>query len=487
MTPPHTAAMASQKPQESQDDDRTLSPLFPEPNEKGEYLYAKQIHKIVLYRQLPGSGRNLKMVRVSKRDYRMPDGGEFEFNPYETTEDDIEEQFGGGSYYIRAVGFNNEFLPCQHPVYLSGPTLKERRQQEREDGGDDDDGAEMSSGYGYPPQDPRPAGGALLPGAVTMVPQGQDAVQELLKAQQEMVKLMQASADKRADDAKDFAMSSRRDGPERDALVTSLREELEDLRKQHRSELERRAQDADDERRRFRKQLETLDDEYAAKRRAYEAELERERSERRTSVEHERDRYRKDLDDERKRRLDEVEEARRRADERVERTTRDAADLKLKLEKRIDELQKEVFELRGELADVPSPEEGPKSKAGVPDDAPWWVKQAAPWVGPIAKGVAETIGAANARAAPQPSPAPMAPSVPLPSPPPAVVHGEPPPPPPPPVTGVYVPPPAPPMAAPPPSSRPRFRTGPSITVSTTLPDEDDEEEDEDENLNASTA
>lgn len=155
-------------------DVRVRSPLFTEENEKGDVIYADQIRFIKLSRYMLVGGK-MKRVKVPKEEYRMADGTLFSINPFETTEDDLEDQFGGGEYYIEAHGMDNAILPCAHNLTLPGPTLEERAaRQDEEDGGDaeeqgdedgdEDDGDEDGQGEEEENEQPRRA---------TQVPQAQ--------------------------------------------------------------------------------------------------------------------------------------------------------------------------------------------------------------------------------------------------------------------------------------------------------------------------
>lgn len=208
------------------------------------------------------------------------------------------------------------------------------------------------------------------------------------KQQMEMFSLMRSmmekqleSADKRSKESLDVGLhiagalnggKSNGSSLETTALVDAMRSQmrtmegqLEDARRSYRDELNRRDKDLEDLRVGYRDDIDRRRREFETERGRYERDLD----ERRTK-------YDREMSDLRVRLEKEIGEGRTKYD-------RDLMELRQKYEKRIDELekrveqvQKENFELRREIADIP--DESDKKAAPPTDDMPKWVQYGLP-------------------------------------------------------------------------------------------------------------
>lgn len=400
-----TAAEMVDETSESQKD-RQIAVLFPHPDDKGNYLLAEDVARIEIYRQFPSIGGRVRRIRVSRTEFRTPDG-EFVINPYETDEDDLEEVFGGGEYYIEPKGHDGKLLGWGRTILVPG---------------------KMKAGV-------RESYEALKAGGVT-----QEEGEEMVNGNGGMNPLVQKMFDmleKRADEAKTAVRSDSGSA----AVISTLQSELDDLRKSHRTQLEsliaghreeiaRRAKEIDEERASMRRTIEAAQEDYASKRRGVEAELRAEREAREVErkdlrrkseeeIEKIRSDARRELDAERNRTIEERNRAldeRKRAEREIEaeskRRADDIADTKRRYESQIRELEekisrmrresdkevalltKENLDLRRDLADTPTHDEPPPppSPGGAGDpNTPLWYRALDKWGGPIAKAVNDYV------------------------------------------------------------------------------------------------
>jgi hypothetical protein len=134
---------------------RQLSPLFTDlvgDEDNQRYLYADEIGSFKLSRIDPTSPNRTRRVKVPRPDFRINGSDDyFEIGP-ETTEDDLEEQFGLGEYYIEAFGPDHRLLPGGRNLHLGGvlkrgglPVKPEPEVEDPDDDDDDDDDEEASA------------------------------------------------------------------------------------------------------------------------------------------------------------------------------------------------------------------------------------------------------------------------------------------------------------------------------------------------------
>lgn len=107
--------------------DRVFAPLFP-PQSVVSGIYADEIKELKIYRQESVSG----MVRrrlVPRSKYTLLSGEEFEYNPFETEESDIEKFFGTGEFYLQPIGHDLKLLPGRSLCIGVGPAAAAERDQ----------------------------------------------------------------------------------------------------------------------------------------------------------------------------------------------------------------------------------------------------------------------------------------------------------------------------------------------------------------------
>jgi hypothetical protein len=379
--------------------DRRLSPLFIDPNDKGVFIYADNISQIFIYRMVPQAGRGPRRAKIPRLEYRREDGTEFVFDPFLTTEDDIIEHFGGGEYFIEALGHDGKKLSCGHSLYLDAPQKRRRwtvpgaaaapawmqRQHPKtfgydpfaqpngdEDDEDDDEDEDMS---GF--------------------------AQQMLKAQQKQAADMQRQADERAREARleareqasantnivgkvlESAMGTR--GQDSSAIDT-IREQLREQSDRHREELRRRDDAAEARCKDLRDEVKKREDRIDDLRREHNSEIDGMRRDHRTEIDkirlkHDAEigEFRSEIKESKHDHMVKMEETRRHAlsvaDLDVERLKKrlsdaenDLARVKRELEKENHELKNEIYELQRDLADAPQEGATPKLPAGTP----WW-------------------------------------------------------------------------------------------------------------------
>lgn len=450
-----TATNSVKKTDAAAAEEGVYSPLFPEAQDPqtGAPIYADQIARIAISRQFPGR-RGPQRTKVALSEFETADGEDFKVDPFETTEDDLEEQFGGGQYWIQPVNYKGKLMGCGRTLNLAGPMrpgikalyahpgLRGRPTWRRDEEEPGEDGEPPPEGPPAPPwADPRAAAPPGYPPPWGYPPAAPP-------------------------------------GPPRDELVATLREELEDLRKAHRRETERLADEHRDALRRKDRELDEALSEATAKRRALEADASRATEDLRRTVEDERRRWNRELDENYDRRRADVTEERERAQRRVLELEQTLSATRGALEKRVADLTAEVLDLRRDLADgPPAAEPPPPPLAGasvLPEGAPWWAAMAAM----AAPHIVKTVVDLNAARPPAPATGVPAPQVlqgsvpPQYVPPQAYVPPQPyvPPPSPPQLQPAHVPPPvaaaapAPAPAAPPSPQRSLFVYGPAITI-----------------------
>jgi hypothetical protein len=526
-------------------EERLVCPLFPEPvNDKGKLIFADEVKRFQLSRVMRGPRGLLRRPKVPVDEfYNRETDTWFELDPFTTTEDDIEQHFGGGEYWIEAFGHNGQVMPGGRVMTFGGAPKKPWMGRRRPDGeandgharrpppeardasaydeeGDEGDEMQMDPrnprGF-HPPFYPQHPGaqygmpygqqpyGMQYPGMNPMMggmmPGTPDPFQKLIEAQQQMMQQMREVVDKRADDAQRWAAMSTQNNAQnagaRDDLVTALREELDEARRnnlaqvsaamtKHQAELDRKAAEIEDLRKEHRRELESQREELASRRRALEEELraaragfdrqmDDERKRRERDVEDEKKRRDREIEDERKRHEGEVRDIRTRLEMRIADLEKTSLEVRTRLEKRVEEQLQEITDLRRDLADTPRPNEPPPPPPpGAPGPAtpgaPWYANMMAQWAGPIVTAVAEYAKTNSARAAtpvanpaPQPQLQPQAPPPPPPAAypaPPAAAQAAyfPPPPPPPPAVATpsraVAAPQSPPTSSPAPTSHP---------------------------------
>lgn len=434
--------VTSDNDEAKKEEGRVVPKLFPYPDENGRYVYADEIAKVVIDRQFPGMGGKTRRVRMSKSEFKLSDGSMFEINPFTMDEEDLEEAFGGGEYFIQPSGFDGRRLINGRTIVLPGkmrPGIRESYM-----------GATFKS-------DDEPSGEAEKNnvaennGMMAMLQQMVNDSNKRAEALATQVAAMQQEALRQQ-----FAAQQNRPAPDADAqaeVVRSLRSQIEQLMVQHRNEMDAKTKSAateieaksktvEDERAAMRRSIESIQEDYNAKRRGLEAELQQERNKRememqqsraardmevardRTAheeeirrireehrraldaaekrieeehkrVDEERKRGERDADDERKKRLNEVEDLQRRMQLRINELEKQNSDIRIKYEKQLMDAMKENIDLRKDLADTPLPAEPPpppsnnSDSSGVNKDDPWFYRALNTWGPPIAKAVAE--------------------------------------------------------------------------------------------------
>lgn len=452
-------------------------------SDNGKQIYADDIAKITISRQFPGIGGKSRRVKMSRKEFQLQNGGEFVINPFETTEDQLEELFGGGEYYIQAYSHDGGLLPCGRTIHLPGEMKPGVRETYLND-------ALVASVKSLVEDDVSGTNGAVNPILDRLLTSTENQVKEL-RQQLDQTRAAQALQPRGADDE----------------VVRGLRSQMDVLVTNHRSEIDRLSKTIEEERAALRRNLDAAQEEYNSKRRSLEGELQRERDKRDAEMQAERQRHAEELarlrdehrralederkrtederlrvvderkradtnlEDERRRRLSEVDDTTKRYKSRIDDLERDLSATRLRLEKQITDLMKENIDLRRDLADTPipepEPERGPDGRPGKGDPSePLWYKALNQWGPPVAAAVrdyAKNSSNAMTQAGvqrqmparflpPQPPPAPpyVPPQPPPYIPPPAPVRSaEPLPAPPPPPVRSAEPPPPPPISAPP--------------------------------------
>lgn len=331
------------------------SPLFPGAKDKhGRPIYAGDMREIVISRCFIGSQNRSRRITVSMREFEIPDEDRgFVIIPATTTEHDLEEQFGGGEYWIQPMDHEGDLMSCGRTLFLPGPMKEGVReaylQQEKmrakkksvfaRDAEDQDDGRDRER------------------------EERDDVMREVME------RLERIETSKRTDDPIEAAQrinaiaGQMGNTAARDSLVDELREELDELRKNHRIELDRKAEDFSELRKRSTKDLDEARDDWSAKRRGYERE-----------IDDMRDRLKKDAEETRKRYEGQITE----------------------LQKRVSDLMTENMDLRRDLADSPVGNDEPPPP--VAPDSPWWMRDIG---APLMKAVSEQMSSRQQAAAAQ--------------------------------------------------------------------------------------
>jgi len=364
------------------DQERQPSPLFLDPNSSDKYIYADEISQIILYRMIPRAGQGPRRARVPRLDYRREDGQEFVFDPFTTTEDDIIEHFGGGEYFIEALGHNGKKLPCGHPLFLDGPMKRRRWQVPGTNPAPGWMQRQNKAAFGYDPysddeDDDEDEDEEM------------GVVQQMLKVQQKQAEQMQKAAEDRAREARleakeresantnivgkvlDNAMSTR--GHESSAVDT-LKHQLEELSSRHRSDLQRRDDEVAQMRKDNRDEMTRKDRELEDLRKDHNREVDMLRHKHDKEVDDLRDelkdlkrRHDTELDEVKRRSAKDADAENDRLKKRLSDSEADLARERREWEKDRRDLEKEIYELQRDLADVP-----PEGSVGkLPANAPW--------------------------------------------------------------------------------------------------------------------
>lgn len=394
--------------------DQTYSPLFQEPNDAGELPTAREIKFIKISRILADAQGHGTRVKIFKSELRRGDGSLWELDKYKHDEEDIGEQLGGGRYFIQPIGHNGRPLPCGRTVFVPGPPrYRDLAEMNRVLGGTDGD-----SGKGEPMETAR-----IIKAAVEEATRSKES-----PSMAQEISRVALSRDEASTDALRTLRDelSRKSDEHARATAEMIRSHAEDLRR-----AERREEEDRDAR---RKETDEAREEYAAKRRACQAETDEIKSQSRRDLDAAQRRFDRELEeskvagrealataqryfdekikdrdqqlaDERTRRVREVEETTKGVEERIaqsisrhQRRTgeaeRDLEETRLRLTAEIDRLrkdklalEKENIELRQELADGPANEEeapAPSAPGSMTGPAmPWPVGMAEKYLGPI--------------------------------------------------------------------------------------------------------
>lgn len=409
---------------------KQFAPLFPEPSENGKSIYAEDIARVSICRQFPGMGGRSRRIKMARSEFQLSNGGTFVINPFATNEDDLEEMFGGGEYYLQPFGHDGARLPCGRTIVLPGAMkagIEKIYLHQTMFGGmkPDEDG------------------------------EGEKNVAE--NSVMTMFQQMLAESNKRADALADqlraqaVQIHAKPDDSQTE-VIRSLRLQIDQLMANHRIELDAKSKTVEEERASLRKAAETAQEEYNAKRRfienelqqtratkdaeiqqlrsaremevardrsAHEDEIRRIRDEHRNAISEERkltdnerqrvseERKRADelVMEERKKRNSEVEEVQRRMQNRVNDLEREVSDMRVKSTKQLTEVMKENLDLRRDLADTPIPDEPPPPPSanggsnGTSPNDPLWFRALNTWGPHVAKAAGDFVKTANAEAA----------------------------------------------------------------------------------------
>jgi hypothetical protein len=382
--PPKTTKPTAE-PKEPQ---REFSPLFPhDPEEGKDAIYADEIKSVRISRQMSGfrglGGSKYKRAKISKDEFfREDEHGnveEFEFDPFTTTEDDIEDWFGGGEFYLQPISHDNTFLRNARTIYINAPIKTDD---------DDSDEEEMP-----PPEPPAPKQNT----SEVMVIQ---LMQEMLRNERELNRQKDAAindriATKAEGDTQlmtQFAAIQSLSGQKNDGTLEALRHQLNEQTSQYREDLRRRDREVEELRAANRLEVERRDRQFEEYRKHSMDELAEIRKRMNDDSYELKKRLNQELEDAR-------EKYKRDLQYESERLARKAADLQKELDdkaKRVHELEKETIELERDLASVPKSEPAPAAA----EAAPWWAGMASGALREIGK-----IAGARAPAPPPPQPA----------------------------------------------------------------------------------
>lgn len=388
----------------------TVCPLFAEVLPP---IYAKNIGRIRLQRidKSNGSSRGAR-IPLSREDYWI-DGDEetpFEINPYKTDEEHLAEQFGCGEYWVDAFDKEGKAYPNGRRLVFGGPLkrggkvvdedLEEQSESSYATGNADSAQMLKMMEKMFSDREKHARDQAERERQLAQ----QQAERERMHAE-EQVRREREHAQREMTLHGDFsetmlkiATDTSKDSTSSMEVIAALRNQLdlnakkamrdeEDLRKDHRSELQRMVQDRDDLNRAHREEL-------AEERRRSRDDLNRRDQEiadlRKRAMDNEEDlrrRWQKDIDDMRSRFERDIAAVRSESLETRSKIGGDAEARIRRLENENEELRKDVRSLERDNIDL----ERKLAKAQVPEpeapEAPGFLEQA----GPVLRGVAADV------------------------------------------------------------------------------------------------
>lgn len=357
-----------------------ICPLFAECEEP---IYADDIFKIRICRSgLKDAVNKSGKVPLRKEDYYI-DGDQkklFVINPYATTEEDLQEQFGGGEFWIDAMRKpDGRVLPGGHRLIFDGPEKRDGVEVAPEEDEDEEDDKTSSSKSAFPKEMLQ-----LFDRTLTMQTTGSQERERLLREASDRQAQMQSTF---ASTMLQIAKDGKDDKPEADAIVRMLQSEVDeirkkaardedDLRRQHRTDIERRDREIEDLRREQHAQLSKRDQEV-------------DESRKRASTEEDeiRRRWREDVSDLRSKYERELSQARTETTELRIKLQGENDRVKTDLEKRIYELEKDNIKLEKDLAIERAEKRAAETAqetaeealqtasraVGSKGDSPWWL------------------------------------------------------------------------------------------------------------------
>jgi hypothetical protein len=366
---------------EEKDMNQASCPLFPYMGEPGEKkVLASKIAKIMLSFHLPGV-KGPRRVSIPKHYFQRKDEDgnieDFVLNPYETEESDIEEWFGGGEYYIQAFDLNNNYLVGRNLVFTSPTKIHTKNGRNNMNGRrssvfsrDESDEEEDDREPSYEREE------SPMAEVLKMQKQMFEAAQ---KQTEDRVRSTEANAAVQANLATKFAESTvqqvlqsrGKDDGSSQAVIDTLRRQIDDLAKEHREEMRRRDRENEEDRTRFRGDLDRRDRENEALRKRSDEETRDLRTRNERETDDIRRRYEKDVDELKKRYEKENTFEIDRIESKYKTLEKEYNEYRDRTRKEIHELEKEALDLRKDLAEIPEEKEEKESK--LPDGTPWWV------------------------------------------------------------------------------------------------------------------
>lgn len=383
-------------------------------------IYAKDVGKIRISRfEKSASGAVGGKVPLAREDYYV-EGDEtevFQIDPYETSEEDLQEQFGAGQYWIDALhATTGKTLHGGRRLILGGVIKRGGVVLDEEDEDDDEDDA--SSRKSKNPVDSTKTMMAMM--------EKMFATRERLS--EDAVARERDHAAKQAEMHSTFAATMFQIANAKDRPDGSSQEVVASMRRQMESMMDKSARDFDELRKSQRDELARRDREIEDLRREYREELSEERKRARSDIERRDDelkdlraRANRDEDDLRRRFQKEQDDQRTRYDRELAQAGKDLNELRAsltkendrvrqQLEKRISELEREIHQLEKDNIELQKDLAKAQNAAPEPSSTPTAVgliEQFAPVLQQIAAGAVRKAMEPNAGAVVQPGMAAM--------------------------------------------------------------------------------
>ena len=350
----------------------TICPLFAECEEP---LYSDEISKIRICRlgDKNSMNRNGK-IPLRKEDYYVDEDPKniFKINPYTTTEEDLQEQFGEGEFFIDALRKpDGKVMPGGHRLVFQGPDGSDEEEEEEK--------AKPAQPESIVPREMLDLFHKTLEMQSASSQQRENLIRETSKSQAEMQSTFATTLMKMATDDKgkgsDYNVLIRMLQGEVEEIRKKAARDEEDLRRQHRVDIEKREREVEDLRRDHREQLAKRDRE----------------------VDEIRSRASKEDDDARRRWRDDVTDLRTKYEREIAQSRAESGEIRLKLQTELDQtksrldqrvyqLEKENIKLEKDLAIARTEQRAAESaqetaeealqaaaKASSKDGTPWWL------------------------------------------------------------------------------------------------------------------